>query len=133
MIETKVSLSLMVPGATMLSSQECEKNPKENYNFHKVNLQYKKGRGKYSKEKAEYIHFKTRKCVPAVQHINISVDSYNAMISTPTSKKFFKIVDELTGKRLWDTTPIDKRLELHLDNLAEALGALSYTYKVLAD
>ena len=36
MVEPKVSLNLLVPGAGILSSQECEKNPKKNYDEHKV-------------------------------------------------------------------------------------------------
>ena len=42
MIETKVRLSMSIPGAQMLSEQECSENPKENYQQETITVKYKK-------------------------------------------------------------------------------------------
>ena len=49
MSEPKVRLSMKVRGAQLLSSQECEKNPKVNYNKQTIVLNTNK-KGKYLKK-----------------------------------------------------------------------------------
>lgn len=122
MNDIKIRLSLVIPGATMLSSQECEQNPKENYDEHKVIIQFSKGKGKKAKELKKFVTIKTRKCNTAKQSINITEEAYNHMISTPTSAKL---------ARIWNMMPKKKRLEAHFDLIANDLHALSYSFEIL--
>lgn len=137
MVEPKVSLSLLVPGAGMLSSQECEKNPKESYNEHKLLISYTKGKGKYQKEAKKLLVIQTRKQKMVSQNINICEEAYHHMIATPTSPKLAKPTKynqfgEVV-ERVWDTLSVHERLKHHFDLIAHDLHAVSYSYEVLGD
>lgn len=137
MLELKVRLSLFVPGANMLSSQECEENPKENYDEHKIIISYTKGKGKHKKEVKKPLIIHTRKPKLITQSINICEEAYHYMLATPTSQKFTKpIKTNKKGdviKRVWDTMSIHDRLKHHFDIIAYDLGAVSYSYEILND
>lgn len=137
MVEPKVSLSLLVPGAGMLSSQECEKNPKESYNQCKVHLSYTKGKGKNQKKVKKLLVIQTRKQKLVTQNINICEEAYKYMLSTPTSQKLAKPVKvNKSGnvvKRVWDTMSEQERLNEHFKLIAHDLHAVSYSYEVLGD
>ena len=72
MSEIKVRLSMTVPGAQMLSSQECEKNPKESYDVFKLRVH--NGRGKNS---TELLTVATRKSKTAKQSISMTKEAYD--------------------------------------------------------
>ena len=131
MIESKIRLTLVVPGATMLSSQECEKNPKENYKEQNVVVKYTKGKGKHTttKTKVYKIHLRSHK--PATQSISICKEAYDYMLSTPTEAKYNRATKG--GKRIWDTMTIKDRLKMHFDTIANDLNAISYSYEILDD
>lgn len=131
MIEPKIRLSFIVPGAGLLSSQECEKNPKENYQENSVFLKYTTGKGKNTKTKTKVVNFKTRKQKTATQSINICEDTYKYMISTPTEAKYNR--KDKGGKRIWDSMSIKDRLKLHFDAMANDLHAISYSFEILGD
>lgn len=136
MIELKVSLSLSVPGAGMLSSQECEENPQESYDENKLVLTYIKGKGKYQKEVKRILTYSTRKQKLVTQNINLCKEAYDYMLDTPTSAKFSKIVKTTKrGKQvtLWSTLSVDERLKHHFDLIAHDFHAVSYSYKILDD
>lgn len=134
MIESKVSLSLFVPGANMLSSQECEENPQESYDEHKLVLTHTKGKGKHQKEIRKVLTFSTRKQRLVTQNINICQEAYDYMLCTPTSAKLAKLINTYKGTmRVWDTLSIDERLKKHFDLIAHDFYAVSYSYKVLDD
>lgn len=138
MVEPKISLSLLVPGAGMLSSQECEKNPQESYNEHKMPIKYTK-RNKVSsrKEVKKLIVVKTRKQKMVSQNINICEEAYQSMLHTPTSPKLSKPTKlDKNGdvvERVWDTMTVHERLKAHFDQIAHDLGAVSYSYEILGD
>lgn len=138
MIETKLSLSLLVPGATMLSSQECEKNPpKESYDEQVMLITYTKGKGKNKKEVKKPLVFKTRKQKLVHRSINICEEAYKHMLATPTSPKFSKPIKRNSAgevvARIWDTMSEHERLKEHLDMIAHDLHAVSYNYEVFGD
>ena len=56
------------------------------------------------------------------QKINMSKDTYEYMVSTPTNNN---------NARIWVSLPIAKRLHFHLNPIKEYLGALSYKYEIL--
>lgn len=122
MVEPKISLSLLVPGATMLSQQEAENKPKESYDYHKLSLKYEKGKGKNKKIVKEIIGFKTRKQRLITQTMVMSEEAYDAMIETAPTVKLSKI---------WKSLSIKERLSHHFDLIANDLGAISYDFEVL--
>ena len=148
MTEIKVRLSMSVPGAQMLSSQECEENPKKNYNVETVSIKFKTKKGKPQKEK---ITVKTRKNRLVKQSLNISKEAYDYMINAdlpPTEKLAKKLYiykapskdkNDKTKKLKIETTvwahnfnPM-KRLDWHMARIAESLGAVDYEFEVLDD
>lgn len=137
MVEPKISLSLLVPGAGMLSSQECEKNPKDSYEENRLPIVYYKGKGKNQKKIKKLIIFQTRKNKLITQNINISKEAYEDMLNTPTSVKLAKAIKyDVNGEvivRTWDTMSIDERLKKHFDLIAHDLHAVSYSYEILGD
>lgn len=137
MTEIKVRLSMKVPGAQMLSSQECEKNPKENFNDNTVVLTYSKEKGKSQKIIKKTIVFKTRKQRLVSHNINICKEAYQYMLSTPTTTKLAKPIkfnkNGEVVKRVWDTLSEANRLKHHFDLIAYDFRAVSYSYEVLDD
>lgn len=136
MIDNKLSLTFILPGSIMMSSQECEKNPKRNYITHKIMMPHSIS-GKKMKPVLKPMYIKTRGFKNASQHINMSTDAYLYMLDTPTNAKLAKIVktNSKTGKviRAWDLLSEHQRLCHHLDMIANDLHAISYEYEVLGD
>lgn len=137
MVEPKVSLSLLIPGASMLSSQECDKNPKESYNESKILLKHTKGKGKNQREVKKLLVIQTRKQKLVTQNINICEEAYKYMLSSPTSDKFSKPTKKNKNgdviERVWDTMSVHERLKKHFDLIAHDLHAVSYSYEILGD
>ena len=120
----KLRLSFYVPGAQMLSSQECEANSKNSYDEHKMLIEYYKGKGKKQKKVKELISFRTRKSKLVTHGINITEEAYQYMLDTPPSEKLLK------G---WKNMPKGARLKAHFDLIAYDLKAESYNYEILED
>lgn len=127
MSEIKVRLSMTVPGAGMLSSQECEKNPKESYNVSKLLVQ--NGRGKNS---TELITVATRKNKTAKQSISITKEAYDYMVSDEFKSNCSSLLLKYT-KHVWLKMTPKQRLEAHLSIIAESFNAIGFTYEVLDD
>lgn len=137
MVEPKISLSLLVPGAGMLSSQECDKNPQESYDEQKMLVKYTKGKGKNQKEVKKLLTIKTRKQRMVSQNITICDEAYRHMIETPATprlakptkyNKYGEVIE-----RVWDTLALHERLKHHFDQIAHDLRAVSYSYEILGD
>ena len=127
MSEIKVRLSMSVPGAQMLSSQDCEKmSKKDAYDYSTLTISYKEKKGKKSVIKKDTLHINTRKSKPAKQCVSISKEAYDYMTDAkeiPSSKLV----------RTWANMSKAKRLEYHLNLIAENFGATSFSYEVLDD
>lgn len=147
MSETKVRLSLNVQGAQLLSSQECDKNPKESYDTTVILIDGSKKRGIPRKER---LVVKTRKQRMVKQCLNISLEAYNYMTDPnfpPTGKLGKRVlIKKVVGKRpdgtpirkieestVWGQYGIKQRLEWHLASIAESMRATGYTYEVFED
>ena len=65
----KLSLKIVLPGRTLLSEQECSKNPKESFNNHSMVVTDEE-------HHKEVIHFNTRKNRTVTQCLNISEEAY---------------------------------------------------------
>lgn len=133
MIDIKVSLNLTLQGRVMLSSQECDKNPKQNYDIHKLFVQ----KTDNPKDGMELITYRTRRYNTAKQSINMNSETYDYMLDTPTTPKLAKIVwsnpSGTKTKRAWDFLSKEDRLKHHFDQIAQDLHAISYTYEVIED
>lgn len=148
MTEVKVRLSMNVPGAQLLSSQECDKNPKKNYNVETITVEFMTKKGKLHKEN---IIVRTRKRRLVKQLMNISKEAYNYMTAAdqpPTERLAKKLyITKTIGKAkngkpkkvttettVWahQFTPM-KRLNWHMARIADSLGAVDYEFEVLDD
>lgn len=118
--EIKVNLSITLPGRVMVSEQVAQNKPEnyESFSMIVTDVNNKK------KKDSERITVKVRKCVPALQSINLSVDAYESMTSKMEVPSWSKI-------GTWAAMSEKQRLEAHLQRITEALGGLSFTYKVL--
>ena len=126
MLETKVSLTVVVPGATMISKQEClkqlENSDDESLVFnHQVITVYDK-----DNKNQKVLHIKTRKCIPARQSLNICKEAYEAMISSEIPYKVRKVSE-------WLAMSKKQRLEKHLDDIAAQLGGVVGSYVIFED
>lgn len=126
MSEIKVRLSMVVPGAVMLSTQDCVKmSKKDAYEQSKVTLKYPVKKGKKTVMKQETLHIQTRKSRTARQNISISKEAYDYMTS--------KSEAPARMTKIWAKMSTVKRLEYHLGLIAENFNAFSYSYEILDD
>lgn len=121
MNESKVNLSITLRGNVMLSEQECSKNPKECYNYHKQVVSDKKG-------KKETIVFTTRKNRLIRQSINLTKEAYEYMISDEVPEWYSTGVP-----KKWKSLSKKEKLELHLKTICDSLNGESFTYQVFEE
>ena len=140
MSEIKLSLSIELRGSTMFSKEECLKTTQKT-------ITTKNGRkrtvtkvvedwdkmGKHTIRVTDtdgtspkIITFRTRKCKPATQSLNMSKEAYKYMINKDSCPSWSK-----PGK--WAAMSVKERLEAHLQRIVEHLGGVSYTYQVFKD
>lgn len=140
MIETKLSLTIVLPGRTMFSKEECLKTTRkvkvlkngkkifkketaedpEKVIVHTIRVDGKK------KEKPEVIHYTTRKFKPAKQIINISRDAYEGMVNDVPKKYWDR-------KSYWLSLPVKVRVEFNVNELAKSLGGIVDSYVIFED
>lgn len=127
MIEPKVSLSLVIPGATMLSSRDCEKMPKDKaFDHFTVEVYDRVKVGKKLTKKTKILHVNTRNCRTAKQVLLISKTAYESMINS-------SVVPASALARSWKNMNKKQRLEYHLAEIAKGLNAVSFSYTILED
>ena len=127
MEEIKVRLSLEVPGATMLSSQDCEKmSKKDAYDHSLMSIETQEKKGKKLIRKNEVLHINTRKLKTVKHNISICKEAYVYMIDS-------KEIPTASIRKSWGGMSKKQRLEFHLNNIAEHFHALSFTYEILDD
>ena len=118
--EIKVSLSVTLQGSVMLSQEQAKALEEEKvgtgYDTFSMRVEGKKSDGKT-------ITVKTRKCKPAGQSLNLSMDAYEYMIG--------KEAPYFVKPRDWEKLTKKQRLEAHLKRICEELGGVSFTYAVL--
>lgn len=123
MNEIKVSLSIVLQGSIMYSQEQAKALEKEKVGtgYDTFNMRVKSL--KDGKKDAETITVKTRKCKPAGQSLNLSMDAYDYM--TGKEAPYF------VKARNWKKLTKKQRLEAHLKRIVEELGGVSFTYAVL--
>lgn len=165
MYNIKVSLTIELPGGTILSKQECLKQlrkPVTNITGKQV---IKKGIPQFTtetvedwskcdkhilkvynkvKKETEYKPYYTRKSIPARQHMDISQEAYESMVSDSYPEGYkapfgFKPDKELSKKgygltqQAWMKLSEDEKLMWHFQRIAADLGGEVADYSVLDD
>ncbi len=122
---TKISLTIELEGSTLVRKSEPEYIK---YSVTNKDLDpNKKWKGKDGSKivKKGAIKYYPLIAKPAIQHINMSKDAYEYMIS-----------DECPSwvkPKMWAKMNEKQRLESHLQRTCEHLGGKSFIYKVLDD
>lgn len=128
MSEVKVSLSIILQGRVMLSQESAKTLEKMNlagFTKHSMVVGEHKRMGKKVKVDKETIHFKTRNTIPAVQNINICKEAYLYM----TGKECPSFISPKDWSRMSKT----KKLEAHLNEIAESRGGKVKQYHIFED
>lgn len=123
MSEIKVSLSLELQGSTMLSEQECSRNSKKKkdcYDYFRMEVADANGKNK------EVINVAVRKSKTVKQDIKLSKEAYDYM----TDKA---ICPNPKLKKEWEKFTVNQRLQYHCGQIAEALGAIGFSFEVFDD
>lgn len=123
MNEIKVSLSIVLQGSIMYSQEQAKALEEEKVGTGYDTFNMRVEGLKDGKKGAETITVETRKCKPAGQSLNLSVDAYNYMIG--------KEAPYFVKARDWERLTKKQRLEAHLKRIVEELGGVSFTYAVL--
>lgn len=121
--EIKVSLSVTLQGSVMLSQEQAKALEEEKVGTGYDTFNMRVEGLKDGKKDAKTITVETRKCKPANQSLNLSVDAYNYM--TGKEAPYF------VKARDWERLTKKQRLEAHLKRIVEELGGVSFTYAVL--
>lgn len=114
--EIKMNLNIRLPGRVMMSEQLCSKN--NIYDEQSLFILDKRN-------KRHFYNIKTRKTIDATQSINITKTAYDYFIG--------KDNPHFVPFRQWSKMSKKEKLKAHLDNICEALGGLSYEYKIFED
>lgn len=122
MNEIKVSLSITLQGGVMYSQEQAKALEKEKVGTGYDTFNMRVEGLKDGKKDAETITVKTRKCKPAGQSLNLSMDAYDYMTGKE-APYFVKAKD-------WERLTKKQRLEAHLKRICEELGGVSFTYTV---
>jgi len=123
MSTTKLSLTILVPGATMVSKEKSLKNfKKDNQEIipevhDTLRISLREG----PNEKVYTI--KIRKSIPAKQVINMSEEAYNYFVSNEKPYNF-----KGTG---WANLSRNERLFWHCSQIAASLGGIVDSFEVL--
>lgn len=168
MNDVKVNLTIALPGRTMLSKQECLKQLKtpkviKKGKYAGQQMRDKEGNLLYvyknvldldkhdaqsvkvkvlnpdtDKMESEVIHFFTRKCIPATQTINISLEAYNYYISDEVPFDFvapetFKGKGASRNKSAWKRMNKKERLEWHLKEISASREGTMMSYIIFND
>lgn len=140
--EIKVSLTIELPGATMVLKENCLKTiQKEVTKKDKSGKIYKKTTkiqaedwdkmdknvlDIYNNKELKHITYFTRKTKPAIQSINITKEGYNSMTSDGRPEWY-------KGPINWNNLSKKQRLEKHLNVIAEYLGGKVSSYQIFEE
>lgn len=122
---TKISLTIELEGSTLVRKSEPEIIK---YSVTKRDLEpNRKWRDKDGLKIVKKGIYKNYPLIakPASQHINMSVEAYEYMISGECPSWF--------KPNIWATMTTTQRLEAHLQRTCEHVGGKSFTYEVLGD
>lgn len=122
MSETKLRVSVVLPGGVMYRSSQAKALERKNgkgsgYDYSRIELRGKDGN-------PYHINVRSRKSRPAIQTINMSREAYYYMSGPESCPVGMK-------PAVWGRMTARQRLEAHLDLTRQQLGGISYTYQIL--
>lgn len=130
-METKITVQFLIPGDKMYNEEECEEAKWPNAGFKHnflpistIDRHFKPKKGQNPKYVHETLRYNTRKCKPAVQVVNMSLDAYKAMLETPT---------ETYSLGQWKQLGKEAKVKAHLNVMMHDLHAYSYDYYIAQD
>lgn len=121
--ELKVSLSVTLQGSVMYSQEQAKALEEEKVGTGYGTFNMRVESLENGRKDAGTITVKTRKCKPAGQSLNLSMDAYEYMTG--------KEAPSFVKPRDWEKLTRKQRLEAHLKRICEGLGGTSFTYAVL--
>lgn len=124
MNEIKLSLTILLPGRTILSKEACLKTMQKGNEIVVVEDYDKCDKSYVNVGKRTYtIH--TRKCKPATQKINLGRDAYEYFISNECPY--------WCKPKVWSNLSKKQRLLAHLEGIAESLNGKLESYHIFED
>lgn len=124
MNEIKLSLTILLPGRTILSKEACLKTMQKGNEIVVVEDYDKCDKSYVNVGKRTYtIH--TRKCKPATQKINLGRDAYEYFISNECPY--------WCKPKVWNALSKKQRLLAHLEGIAESLNGKLESYHIFED
>lgn len=122
---TKLTANIELPGSVMFGKEACQKSPKELTEYNCLIAEDRIRKGRKTEYKKEKLTFFTRKCVSALQVINMSEEAYQYMISNE--------VPSFSNRSTWMKMSKEQRLVAHLNETAAYLGGKLASYCVYPD
>jgi hypothetical protein len=117
MDDIKVTVSFSIPGSIMLKENDPNGDPVE---FVSSSLSVSNRNSK----KSETITFKTPKCKPCTQSINMTREAYKSMLNTPIHK---------ISPFQWNSMSKKKKIAEHLKDIQHDLHATSFEFIIYED
>lgn len=112
MNNVKINLTVVLPGANMKSEEECKRD--DDYIGFSVEL-----------PKKRVIHTLLRNSRTAKQVLHISQEAYEYMVGQDCPPN--------TDNKRWRTMSKKQKIDIHMKQICEHLGGLSYSYVILDD
>lgn len=116
----KVTANFELPGSVMYNGEDSS-----HYTSQSNIIEHTVRKGKKLGIKREPIVYKVRKCIPAIQCINLTEESYEYMTS--------KEVPSFSKKSVWHRLSKNLRLTAHLEEIAGNLGGTLLNFTVYED
>ena len=113
----KISASFKLRGGIMYSEKDQNGEPLH-YDVNTMDFYDRK------KGKKETVKFKISRCKPCIQTINMSMEAYQYMISTPTSN---------ISTNHWKRMSENQRIAEHLKETQHDLDAINFEFIVFED
>ena len=113
----KISASFKLRGGIMYSEKDQNGEPLH-YDVNTMDFYDRK------KGKKETVKFKTSRCKPCIQTINMSMEAYQYMISTPTGN---------ISANHWKRMSENQRIAEHLKEAQHDLDAINFEFVVFED
>lgn len=118
MDNVKVSATFVLPGRTLVAEKSISK--KDTITYHEEIVSF------FCDKKCHTINLQLRDGKPAIQKMNITLESYNYMISDEGRL-------EPMSKGMWKQLSKAKRVKLHLIEIAKAINGKLLEFNIFED
>lgn len=113
----KISVSFKIKGGIMYQEKDKDGDPL----YYDINtMEFRNNKTKHT----DVVKFKTPKCKPCIQTINMTEEAYRYMLDTPTSNM---------SANHWKRIPENQRITEHLKEIQHDLDAINFEFTVFED